>query len=48
MILSPQILTVRSTAFEPAAAGGSGAVEDAPAAGDLPAGSEFVGQVSQR
>ena len=46
MLLSPQILTVRATAFEPAAAGGSGAVEDAPAAGDLPAGSEFVGQVS--
>merc|ERR1712178_490797 len=27
-----------------AAAGGAGAVEDAPAAGDLPANSEFVGQ----
>jgi len=39
-----KILTVRSTAFEPSAAGGSGAVEDAPAAGDLPAGSEYVGQ----
>merc|ERR1712029_947720 len=32
-----KIITVRATAFEPAAAG-------APAAGDLPAGSEFVGQ----
>jgi len=40
-----KILTVRSTAFEPCAAGGSGSVEDAPAAsGDLPTSSEFVGQ----
>ena len=36
---------MRTTAFEPAeAAGGSGATEDAPAAGDLPSNSEFVGQ----
>ena len=36
---------MRTTAFEPAAAsGGAGATEDAPAAGDLPANSEFVGQ----
>ena len=41
----PQIITVRSTAFEPAAAGGSGGVEEAPAPGNLPANSEFVGQV---
>ena len=39
-----QIITVRTTAFEAAASGGSGAVEDAPAAGELPANSEFVGQ----
>jgi len=40
-----KIVTVRSTAFEPSAAGGSGSVEDAPAAaGDLPTTSEFVGQ----
>jgi len=39
-----KIITVRTTAFEAAASGGSGAVEDAPAAGELPANSEFVGQ----
>ena len=38
------MITVRSTAFEAAGAGGSGGVEDAPAAGDLPSSSEFVGQ----
>ena len=36
---------MRTTAFEPAAAtGGSGEVGDAPAPGDLPSNSEFVGQ----
>jgi len=39
-----KIITVRSTAFEAAGAGGSGGLEDAPAAGDLPTNSEFVGQ----
>jgi electron transfer flavoprotein alpha subunit len=39
-----KIITVRSTAFEVAGAGGSGGLEDAPAAGDLPTNSEFVGQ----
>jgi len=39
-----KVITVRSTAFEAAGAGGSGGVEDAPAAGDLPSSSEFVGQ----
>jgi len=39
-----KIITVRTTAFEAAADGGAGAVEDAPAAGDLPSNSEFVGQ----
>ena len=38
------MITVRSTAFEAAGAGGSGGVEEAPTAGDLPASSEFVGQ----
>lgn len=39
-----KVITVRSTAFEAAGAGGAGGVEEAPAAGDLPANSEFVGQ----
>merc|ERR1711933_156520 len=39
-----KIITVRTTAFEAAASGGSGEVEAAPAAGELPATSEFVGQ----
>jgi len=39
-----KVITVRSTAFEAAGAGGSGGVEEAPAAGDLPTNSEFVGQ----
>ena len=39
-----KVITVRSTAFEAAGDGGSGGVEDAPAAGDLPTNSEFVGQ----
>jgi len=39
-----KIITVRTTAFEAAADGGAGAVEDAPAPGDLPSNSEFVGQ----
>ena len=39
-----QIITVRTTAFEAAASGGSGEVEAAPAAGELPVNSEFVGQ----
>merc|ERR1712227_571620 len=39
-----KIITVRTTAFEAATDGGAGAVEDAPAAGDLPSNSEFVGQ----
>jgi len=39
-----KVITVRSTAFEAAGAGGSGGVEEAPAAGDLPSNSEFVGQ----
>ena len=41
---SSQIITVRTTAFEAAASGGSGEVEAAPAAGELPVNSEFVGQ----
>jgi len=39
-----KIITVRTTAFEAAASGGSGEVEAAPAAGELPVNSEFVGQ----
>jgi len=39
-----KIITVRSTAFEAAGDGGAGGVEEAPAGGDLPANSEFVGQ----
>merc|ERR1719242_1319845 len=39
-----KVITVRSTAFEAAGAGGSGGGEEAPAAGDLPTNSEFVGQ----
>ena len=39
-----KVITVRSTAFEAAGDGGSGGVEEAPAAGDLPTSSEYVGQ----
>jgi len=39
-----KIITVRTTAFEQAGAGGSAGVEAAPEPGTLPSGSEFVGQ----
>ena len=42
-----KVMTVRGTAFEAAGPGGSAGVEDAPAAGDIPKITEFIGQVEK-